>query len=242
MSVKIAICDDSAKDTEILSKALLDYDHTFNIISYSDGALLMDTLLGGEFTADILFLDIFMPGLDGIRTAQQIRAIYKDLLIIFITTSKDFYPQAYEVFAFNYVIKPFSREQLYTVLQRALEAVSKTDNYKILIQYKGISHTVDCRDILYIESQSRLLLFFLADGNVLRCYGKLDEMEWELPKQYFLRCHQSFMVNLSYVSEMGDKYFRVGKSLISISKKYWKDAKDKYYAYLFSSMDGGHPL
>lgn len=127
-------------------------------------------------------------------------------------------------------------------MHRALEELSKTDNYKILVQYKGISHTIDCRDILYIESQNRFLHYFLADGNILRCYDKLDEIEWELPKQYFLRCHQSFIVNLSHVSEMGDKYFRIGKSLISISKKYWKDVKDKYYAYLFSSMDGGHPL
>jgi len=109
MSVKIAICDDSAEDIEKLSKVLLNYDHTFNIISYSDGALLMDALLEDEFAVDILFLDIFMPGLDGIQTAQQIRALRKDLLIIFITTSRDFYPQAYEVFAFNYIVKPFNR-------------------------------------------------------------------------------------------------------------------------------------
>lgn len=69
----------------------------------------MDALLEDEFAVDILFLDIFMPGLDGIQTAQQIRALRKDLLIIFITTSRDFYPQAYEVFAFNYIVKPFNR-------------------------------------------------------------------------------------------------------------------------------------
>lgn len=84
MSVKIAICDDSAEDIEKLSKVLLNYDHTFNIISYSDGALLMDALLEDEFAVDILFLDIFMPGLDGIQTAQQIRAVRKDLLIFLL--------------------------------------------------------------------------------------------------------------------------------------------------------------
>jgi len=242
MSIKIAICDDSAEDIQKLTKALYSYDPQFEIISYPSGKVLMDDLLEDQFYADILFLDIYMPHLDGIQTAQQIRSLRKDMKIIFLTSSKDHYPQAYEVFAFNYIVKPFKLEQLYIVLQRALDELHKADGYKLNIQFKGISHTIDCRDILCIESQNRLILFYLADQNILRCYGKLDEIEWELPKQLFLRCHQSFIVNLSHVAEMGDKYFRIGKSIISISKKYWKDSKDRYYAYLFSSMDGGQPI
>lgn len=242
MSIKIAICDDSAEDIKKLQEALHNHNPQFEIISYSNGKALMDDLIINQFDAEILFLDIYMPGFDGIRTAQQIRSIRNDLKIVFLTTSKDHYPQAYEVFAFNYIVKPFRREQLYTVLERALEELNKAGRYKITIQYKGTSYTIDCRKILYIESQNRLLLFYLANQDVLQCYGKLDEIEQELPANYFLRCHQSFIVNLSHVTEMGDKYFCIGKALISISKKYLKNVKDRYYSYLFSSMKGEHPI
>lgn len=242
MSVKIAICDDSPEDIQKLSKALYNYDPLFEIISYSNGKTLIDELLEGYFTADILFLDIYMPGLDGIQTAQKISPLRKELKIIFLSTSKDHYPQAYEVFAFNYLVKPFNPERLYTVLQRALNELHKERSYKISIQYKGTVHTLDCREILYIESQNKLLLFHLKEQSTLQCYRKLEEIIQKLPNQYFLRCHQSFLVNLTHVTEIGDKYFLVGQSRISISRKYWKEAKDKYYSYLFSRMNGGQPL
>lgn len=241
MPIKIAICDDAVEDIEQLSVALYAYDPLFEITSFTSGKALVDELLDAGIHADLLFLDIYMPGIDGIRTAQEIRARRKDIKIIFFSSSKDHYPQAYEVFAFNYIVKPFDRERLYAVLDRALDESRRESGYKIRIQYKGAAHSVDCRDILYIESQDKLLLFHLVDENVLQCYGRLEKILKELPEQFFLRCHQSFIVNLFHVTEMGGAYFRVGLAMIGISRKYGKEAKDRYYAYLFSRMGGGQP-
>lgn len=242
MSVRIAICDDSKEDVAQLSNALLAYGPVFDIISYPSGTVLMDELQDGYFAADILFLDIYMPGLNGIETAKKIRSLRQDLKIIFLSSSRDHYPEAYDVFAFNYIVKPFDRERLYTVLTRALDELRKESGYKIRIQYKNTVHTVDCRQILYIESRDKLLLFYLTDGSILQCYGRLEDILQELPKQYFFRCHQSFAVNLSHVTEMGDNYLRIGQAMIGISRKYGKGVKDRYYTCLFSRMDGGRPL
>lgn len=242
MSTKIAICDDSAEDIAQLANALSAYDPLFEVISFNSGKTLMDELVDGGFTADLLFLDIYMPGLDGIQTAQKIRTIQKDLKIIFLSSSTDHYPQAYEVFAFNYIVKPFDRERLYAVLGRALDELRKENVHKIPIQYKGTMHSVDCRQIQYIESRDKFLLFHLMDGNILQCYGKLEEILKALPPQYFFRCHQSFLINLAHVTEAGDAYFRIGQTMISISRKYGKEAKDRYYACLFSQMGGGQAL
>ncbi|MGN6714690.1 LytR/AlgR family response regulator transcription factor [Anaerocolumna jejuensis] len=239
MPVKIAICDDAAEDIEQLSNALSAYDNSFEITSFTRGERLMDELRDGSFTADLLFLDIYMPGIDGIQTAQEIRGIQKELKIIFLSSSKEHYQQAYEVFAFNYIVKPFDRERLYAVLSRALNELRKESGYRLGIRYKGTVYHRDCRDILYIESRDKLLLFHLADETVLQCYGKLDEILRELPEKFFFRCHQSFLVNLSYVTEVGDAYFRIGQTVISISRKYGKAAKERYYACLFSHMGGG---
>jgi DNA-binding LytR/AlgR family response regulator len=226
---------------KILSAVLSAYDPSFEIITYADGQTLVDEFMDFDLSVDILFLDIYMPGIDGIKTAQEIRAKRKDVIIVFLSSSKDFYPQAYEVFAFNYIVKPFDRERLYAVLTRALDELGKESGYKIRIQYKGAAHSVDCRDIRYIESRDKLILFHLANESVLQCYGKLDEILGELPEKSFFRCHQSFLVNLSHVTELGDNYFRIGQTVIGISRKYGKEAKDRYYACLFSHMGGGQP-
>lgn len=182
-----------------------------------------------------------MPELDGIATAQKIHARYPELRIIFFSSSQDHYLQAYKVFAFNYILKPFDREHLYAVLDRAIAEIGKEKDRKILIQYKSSVHSVNCRDICYIESRDKLLLFHLSDMKTLQCYEKMDEILKELPEQLFVRCHQSFLVNIRYVTEMGENYFRVGQAIIGISKKYLKPAKDQYYSYLFSLLDGGRP-
>ncbi len=239
MPIKIAICDDIAEDIEQLSAALCAYDSSFEIITYTSGETLISEFLDSNPTVDILFLDIFMPGIDGLATAQKIRAQRKDIKIIFISSSKEYYPQAYEVFAFNYILKPLDRERLYCVLDCAINEIGRECRHKIRFSYKSTVYSVDCRDILYIESRDKLILFHLAGKNTLQCYGKLDEFIQELQEQSFIRCHQSFIVNTSYITEMGENNFRVGQIMIGISKKYLKSAKDRYYAYLFSQMGRG---
>lgn len=225
----------------MLSAALLAYDPSFQIVTYTNGKTLIDDFLDCSLSVDILFLDIYMPGFDGVKTAREIRSQFKDITIIFLSSSKDHYSQAYEVFAFNYILKPFDTERLYTVLARAIERIHKESGQKIHFTYKSTVRTVNCRDIQYLESSNRLLIFHLADGSTPQCYGKLDEIIKNLPEQLFIRCHQSFIVNVSAVTEMSENYFRVRQVVIGISKKYLKPAKDQYYAYLFSHLGTGRP-
>ncbi|WP_019228658.1 LytTR family DNA-binding domain-containing protein [Sedimentibacter sp. B4] len=239
MPIKIVICDDMAEDIELLSAALYIYDNSFEIATYTKGETLIDELLDSKQFVDILFLDIYMPGINGIKTAQKICRERKDIKIIFVSSSKEHYSQAYEVFAFNYILKPFDREKLYSVLDRAIEEIRREHSYKIRFSYKSTMYSVDFRYILFIESRDKLILYHLSDGSTLQCYGKLDNLTKELPENFFIRCHQSFIVNTSYITEMGEAHFRVGQVVISISKKYLKNAKNQYYAYLFSHMGKG---
>lgn len=237
--LKVVICDDSAEDIERLTGALFAYDPSFKITAYTNGEELIEEFNDPSFSADILFLDIYMPGIDGVKTAQRIRGERKELKIIFVSSSNEHYPQAYEVFAFNYIVKPFDKERLYSVLERATGELGRERGHIIRFSYKSTAYSVDCRNILYMESRDKLILFHLADGCTRQCYGKLVRMLEELPKQCFIRCHQSFVVNAASITEMGENYFRIGQVSIGISKKYLKIAKDQYYAYLFFHMGRG---
>lgn len=239
MLINLAICDDTEEDIELLSEALYTYDASFNIVSYTDGQSLIDDLKEFRHSIDILFLDIYMPDIDGIKIAEMICRERKNIKIVFITSSREHYSQAYEVFAFNYIVKPINRERLYHILDHALEDLRRENNKRIRFSYKSKVYSIDYRDILYIESRDKFILFHKIDGTVLQCYGKLDEFEKELPPESFIRSHKSFIVNTSHISEMGRNYFRVGQVVISISKKNLKLAKERYYAYLFSHMGRG---
>ena len=237
MSVQIGLCDDRVEDIGILTEALLAYDADFKIASYTDGESLLEDWREQKNLFDILFLDIYMPGLNGIETAGRIRAGMRDVKSIFVSSSSEHYPQAYDVFAFNYILKPLNREKLNNILDQALKNVEKERRQQIIFSYKAKTYSVLCRDILYIESRDKIICFHLESNNMLQCYAKLDEIIKQLPEGSFIRCHQSFVVNAFYVTEMGDRYFCVEKAAISISKKYFKTSKDKYFTYLFNQMN-----
>jgi DNA-binding LytR/AlgR family response regulator len=78
----------------------------------------------------------------------------------------------------------------------------------------------------------------MVDNTTMQCYAKLDEILGQLPEDLFIRTHQSFIVNIYHITEMAENYFCVGPSSINISKKYQKAAKDKYFKYLFTHMNG----
>jgi len=237
MPVQIGICDDRAEDIRIISEALYAYDDSFQISEYQDGESLLEDCLSQKILFDILFLDIYMPGLNGIDIAGKIRASIRDVKIIFVSSSNEFYPEAYDVFAFNYIIKPLNSEKLNRVLEQALMSITKEQRQQIQFSYKAIKYRILCSDILYIETRDKIIYFHIKDRTTLQCYSKLDEILTQLPEDSFIRCHQSFAVNIFHVTEMAENYFRIGQSVINISKKYQKISKDKYFKYLFTHMN-----
>jgi DNA-binding LytR/AlgR family response regulator len=237
MPIQIGICDDRVDDIRTLTEALYAYDDSFQITDYTDGEDLFEDCLEREVLFDILFLDIYMPGLNGIETAGKIRAVMKDVIIIFVSSSNEHYPEAYDVFAFNYIIKPINTKKLNSVLDQALIGITKEHRQQIQFTYKATNYRILCRDILYIESRDKIILFHLADRTTLQCYSKLDEIIKQLQDESFIRCHQSYVVNIFHVSEMAENHFRIGAAVINISKKYQKVSKDKYFEYIFTHMN-----
>ena len=239
MPVQIGICDDNEKDIKILKEALYAYDPSFQISAYVDGESLLEDWSEHKILFDILFLDIYMPGLNGIETAGKIRAGMKDAKIIFLSSSNEYYPESYDVFAFNYMLKPLNPEKLNVILDRALADITKENQQEISFSYKTTNYRIYCKDILYIESRDKIICFHMLDRTTLQCYDKLDEILKELPEESFIRCHQSFIVNIFHVTEMANNHFRIDPAVISISKKYLKESKDKYFSYLFAHMNRG---
>jgi DNA-binding LytR/AlgR family response regulator len=237
MPIKIGICDDSAEDIRLLAAELIEYDPSVEITSYTNGQFLVDDLVESQVVFDLLFLDIYMPGMTGIEIAQRIHDSSKHSKIIFISSSIDHYSEAFSVFAFNYITKPIDRGTLVRILDQAMKGILIERRQTISFTYKSESYRVFCRDVMCLESVNKLLVFHMANGEVLQCYGKLNELLTKFPAVAFIRCHQSYAVNLFYINKMGEHYFQIGETLINISKRCLKESKEKYLGFLFSRMD-----
>lgn len=158
----------------------------------------------------------------------------RDVIIIFVSYSNEYYCEAFDVFAFNYIIKPVTPDQLNKLMDQALLIINKERRSQIQFSYKSKNYRIFCRDILYVESRDKIILFHMVDNTVMQCYAKLEEISKQLSGDTFIRTHQSFIVNIYHVYEMSEHYLRVGSSIINISKKYQKSAKDKYFEYHFT--------
>lgn len=235
MALKIAVCDDFAVDRQLLVSLIKAEIPFLEIAVYDNGeTLLWDFENGTHF--DIFFLDIFMSGINGIEVARHIRNISPDSLLVFVSSSDDFYRESYDLYAFNYLIKPLRKEKLSEVLHRAVERLNKDADQVVRISFNNQLHTIRCSLLLYLSSERHVVNFYLKSGEILRAYGKLDDYSTQLPAKAFVRCHQSFIVNLNHVTAMTTNEFSLDGIKVPISKSYFGEAKEKYRMQMFGDF------
>lgn len=235
MILKIAVCDDDSKDRQLIVSFIKSAAPCCEIISYRSGEeLLWDVESGVHF--DILLLDIYMNGISGIETAKRVRVLIPDALLIFISSSDDFYRESYDLYAFNYLIKPVSGEKLMQVLTLAIENKKKDTDQIIQVFFNNNLHKVRCSQLVYLYSDRHIVNLCLKNGETLKSYGKMDDFVSQLPSKGFMRCHQSYIVNLNHVSAMTTSRIELDGVSVPMSKKYSKQARDMYRLHMFGDF------
>ena len=157
-----------------------------------------EELLQSEEDFDIVFLDIMMDGLDGMKTAKRIRKKASCRLLVFISASREYVFDAYDVEAFWYLVKPVEREKLKQVLKKAVLKTEAASPDFILVNKGRQKQKIFLRDILYFEIMGRLIDIHKI-GGISDYYGKISILEEELREKGFFRCHKSYLVHLKYV-------------------------------------------
>lgn len=234
--VKIAICDDEKNIRAYLSALVKKQGIECEITEYATA---------GDYFADgvehdILFLDIELEGpgqdMDGMRMARQIRGMEdtKQPIIIFITGYEKYVYDAFDVGAFQYLLKPVDEQKFAEVFRRAAEqaaAYTGQDKKALMIQYGGTGKTIPLRDIYYMESQNHKIAVHMKDG-VLEYYAKMSDLEEELQGQ-FCRVHKGYLINLSYVDEYNKTEVTLtnGDKLL-ISKYKYEDFVKAYLRFM----------
>lgn len=235
MTLKIAVCDDVPADKLRLVSLIKSEQPYCEVNSYESAeTLLWDFENGIRF--DIFFLDIFMNGINGVEAAKRIRTADPDAILVFVSSSNDFYRESYDLYAFNYLLKPMSQDKLAEVLRRAVELLKRDIEQVIHISFNNSLHTVRCSQLLYLSSDHHIVNFHLKSGEILKSYGKLDDFVTQLSAALFVRCHQSYIVNLKHVNGMTAGEFVFGEIRVPISKSYFEQASKKYRQQIFNAF------
>lgn len=236
--IRVALCDDDAAALDETLGFLERYHRERNrdighAAFCSSVELLAEIERGVRF--DVLFLDILMPGQNGIETASEIRGYDRTVKIVFLTTSAEFAVQSYGVGAHFYLLKPLQWETFSQVMDSALEKCERERKDNLILNCRsGITCLDPCR-LEFCEVIHRTLLFHLSSGKVLEGTGSLEELNRRLaPYGCFLRVHRSYLIHLGYVQSITYRAVTMSSlTEIPIPRGKYNEVKDAFLAYAF---------
>ena len=196
--IKFAICDDEPLMAQELTDYLARYMEEKQITAYSvscfsNGRALLES---GGF--DMIFLDIRMEQPDGMETARLLRQRGDRSLLVFVTALKECVFDAFQVEAYDYLLKPLDRTRFSRMMDRALKTPGQRAAKDLVIQRGTGCEVIPLSDIVYCEVLGRKLHIHRSDGTVTDYYDRLEDLERRVDGRFF-RCHRSYLVNLDYV-------------------------------------------
>lgn len=201
-SVAIAICDDDPGDlikVEAMTKELLEAEEISYGISRFGNAVSLLSAIENKEKFDILLLDVMMENLSGMELAAALRRQGNDAAIVFISSSREMALLGYEVSAVRYLEKPVLREKLQEALRYCCQA--HLAQKEILLPTAEGQYRILVSDLIYAESWNRGTRLALVNGEC-KTSAKISELDRFLPKERFVLCHRSLLVNLGFVQSI----------------------------------------
>ncbi len=234
-NIRIAICDDEKNIRDCLCAFVREQDIKCEITGYASA----EEYLSDGREHDILFLDIEMgsPGshINGMELAERIRGgdAVRQPVIIFVTGHENYVYDAFDVGAFQYLIKPVNPDRFAKVFRRAVQTRLDENrrNKTLTVRYAGITKTIALDQIYYMESQNHRIVIHLRDGE-LAYYARIGDLEEELQGQFF-RIHKGFLINLAFVEEYSKtEVTMTSGDRIPISKYKYQDFTKAYLRFM----------
>lgn len=229
---KIAICDDNELQREILATVLEEYYRKNNekveLTEYISGEALIDDVKEDECDAHLIFLDICMPGIDGMDTAKKLRELNCLAEIVFLTATADYALEGYDVQAAGYLVKPIEEYKLKDILRHVFWKQRQT---RIEIKCGRQYRYPAINDIMYIESSNHKAIICLADGSRISTIEKISTLKERINDSHFLQCHQSYLVNMNYIVDIDKNVILSNGKEIAISVRRKSETIEAYHQY-----------
>lgn len=237
--IKIAFCDDEMEVlhqmNELLDRYQVERNEDITYAAFQSPFELLTEIEKG-IRPDILFLDVVMPGQNGLDVAKEIRQYDTNMKIIFLTSSPEFAVESYTVGAYFYQLKPIWEESFFRLMDSVLSECEKKKKNSLILHSKDGITRVNLQQLEYCEVLGRKLLFHLENGAVLESAGSLDDLAGQL-MQYsnFFRPHRSFLVNMEYIQNISSRSIKmVNDAVIPIPHGKCSEIKNTYMEYAFN--------
>lgn len=239
--LRIAICDDLKSERDMVKGFLRSFfaavPYEYTLAEYSRGETMVDDYDDGSVDFDLIFMDIFMDGMLGMEAARCLRRYAPHVSIVFLTTTPAYAWRAMMCMPTD-TLSNLGRGKNGSPAQAFFLQEEYEGNQKTLLLKKGCrGRRIAYREIEYIESRRNVLLVFLENGEEYRVYAKLDDVEKELKGHGFLRCHQSFIVNMNRVRVAEDDFLMMSGAHIPIRQRGSRAIRDAYFGYLLERAE-----
>ena len=200
---QIAICDDDQsfiQDLKInLERYAADTGREFCFFEFHDGIELLENY---QPDFDLIFMDIKMEKLNGLKTAEEIRKTDSTVGLFFLTSLSQYVWKGYEYGAINYLLKPMKYGRLKMELDRFFSRYQGREEGYLSFSNDNGKYKVLYKNLRYAETQKRNVLLHFDDQEQV-IYKSMKEVASLLEAQrQFARCHASFMVNMAYVKSV----------------------------------------
>lgn len=234
--MRILICDDDALMLEQLKTYIKDYFANIRaqcpeIACFSDG----ESLLADDGDKDILFLDIEMPGINGIYAGNELKRKNEHIIIFVVTSYAEYLDDAMRFHVFRYLSKPLDRQRFYRNMKDAVD-LYHTLTVKVPIETRQGVHTLPASSVITVEAVGHKVLIHTT----MRDFEAVRNMQYYLnvlPKNCFFQTHRSFIVNFEHVTDFDHSLIHMadGQFQAYLTKRKYTAFKEAYLLYLEST-------
>ncbi len=226
--LQIAICDDILEQTLTLQQYIHRYceqnNAEYSLNLYASG----EDLISDAEKLDIIFLDIGMPGLDGIETGRLIRSKNKSCRIIMETVMVERMREAFYIEAFRFILKPIEQSEVEEALNACMRKILGSES--VPLYYNRIEHKVHQSEIQYVvtyDSYSE----YRVKNKMLRSEASLRELENQLDKRLFFRIHRKYIVNMAQVQSYRNGIIHMRDIELPVARRKKKDFEQAYMEF-----------
>lgn len=229
---RVAIVEDDESSRNILRKYIVRYqkekDSTFSIKEFTNG---LNFISGYTADFDIILMDIEMPHMNGMETAEKLRQMDENVCLIFVTNMAQYAIKGYEVNALDFIVKPVSFEMFSKKMEKAIQYIERFRPKEIVAMTGTGKRKISVSDIYYIEVKNHTLIYHMKTGEFSE-RGSIATKEKELAEFDFARCNNSYLVNLKHISLIYSNEIIVNGDRISIGPTKKKDFMQKLTEFM----------
>ncbi len=231
-TIRIIVCDDSEHErdrcTELCRGLAEKHGINIELKTYNNGVDLLFDLENPKFysVVDILFLDINMPGTNGVEVAREARKCGYKGIIIFITVSTSHYEKAFDVRAFNYITKGRTDDARFEeVFLNAVDAAKELRQEIIMLSGGGEYRQIPVQDLFYFEVVKRIITAYYQ-GDQFEFVSTFEKLENQLFDRGFMRIHRAYLVSLAHIKSIAyEEVTMTTGAVLPVGRKYYAGLK-----------------